>query len=71
MGSCTAALELTLRILGIGKGDEVIVSAYTYTASAAAIAHVGAKIIMVDTSAESFLIDPEKVAEAITEKQRL
>lgn len=70
LGSCTAALELTLRILGIGKGDEVIVSAYTYTASAAAIAHVGAKIIMVDTSAESFLIDPEKVAEAITEKTK-
>lgn len=70
LGSCTAALELTLRILGIGEGDEVIVSAYTYTASASAIAHVGAKIVMVDTSEESFLIDPEKVAQAINERTK-
>ena len=70
LGSCTSALELTLRILGIGEGDEVIVSAYTYTASAAVIAHLGAKIVMVDTSEESFLIDPEKIAEAITERTK-
>ncbi len=70
LGSCTAALETTLRILGIGEGDEVIVSAYTYTASASVIAHVGAKIVMVDTSPESFLIDPQKVAEAITERTK-
>lgn len=70
LGSCTAALETTLRILGIGEGDEVIVSAYTYTASASVIAHIGAKIVMVDTSPESFLIDPQKVAEAITERTK-
>lgn len=70
LGSCTSSLELTLRILGIGEGDEVIVPAYTYTASAACIAHVGAKIVMVDTSPDSFLIDPEKVADAITENTK-
>ncbi len=70
LGSCTAALELTLRILGIGEGDEVIVSAYTYTASAAVIAHVGAKIVMVDTAPESFLIDPKKIEDAITERTK-
>lgn len=70
LGSCTSALETTLRILGIGEGDEVIVPAYTYTASAACVAHVGAKIIMVDTSPESFLIDPDRIAEAITERTK-
>lgn len=70
LGSCTAALETTLRILGIGEGDEVIVSAYTYTASAAVISHIGAKIVMVDTAPESFLIDPEKLENAITEKTK-
>lgn len=70
LGSCTSALEMTLRILGIGEGDEVIVPAYTYTASAACVAHVGAKIVMVDTSPESFLIDPDKIAEAITERTK-
>ena len=67
LGSCTSSLELTLRILGIGEGDEVIVPAYTYTASAACIAHVGARIVMVDTSPDSFLLDPERVAHAITD----
>ena len=47
LNSATAALELTLRILGVGPGDEVITSAYTYTASAAVIHHVGAKIVLV------------------------
>ena len=63
-------MELTLRILGIGEGDEVIVPAYTYTASAACIAHVGARIVMVDTSPDSFLIDPERVADAVTENTK-
>lgn len=49
MNSATAALEMTLRLLGIGPGDEVITSAYTYTASASVIDHVGAKIVLVDT----------------------
>ena len=70
LGSCTSALELTLRILGIGEGDEVIVPAYTYTASASCIAHTGAKIVMVDTAPESFLIDPAEVAKAITPKTK-
>lgn len=70
LNSATAALELTLRILGIGEGDEVITSAYTYTASASPIAHVGAKIILVDTQKDSIEMDYEKVAEAITEKTK-
>ena len=50
LSSCTAALEMTLRVLGIGEGDEVIVPAYTYTATASAVAHVGATIKMIDTA---------------------
>ena len=50
MNSATAAMEMTLRVLGIGPGDEVITSAYTYTASASVIHHVGAKIVLVDTA---------------------
>lgn len=68
--SCTAALELTLRLLGIGEGDEVITTAYTYTATASVIHHVGAKIVLVDTVPGSFLIDPQKVADAITERTK-
>lgn len=66
LNSATAAMELTLRILGIGPGDEVITSAYTYTASASVIDHVGAKIILVDTAPDSFEMDYEKLANAIT-----
>lgn len=68
--SCTSALELTLRLLGIGEGDEVITTAYTYTATASVIHHVGAKIVLVDTAPGSFLIDPQKVAQAITERTK-
>lgn len=71
LSSCTASLELTLRLLGVGEGDEVITTAYTYTATAAVIAHVGAKIVFVDTAPESFLIDPDKVARAITERTKV
>lgn len=70
LNSATASLELTLRILGIGEGDEVITSSYTYTASASPIAHVGAKIVLVDTQKDSFEIDYEKLASAITEKTK-
>lgn len=49
LNSATAAEELNLRILGIGEGDEVIVPAYTYTATAAAVIHVGAKVIFIDS----------------------
>lgn len=71
LSSCTAALETALRMLGVGEGDEVITSAYTYTATAAVIAHVGAKIVFVDTAPESFLIDCDKVAAAITERTKV
>jgi len=70
LNSATAAMELTLRILGIGPGDEVITSAYTYTSSASVIDHVGAKIILVDTASESFEMDYEKLADAITENTK-
>lgn len=71
LNSATAALEMTLRVLGVGPGDEVITSAYTYTASASVIDHVGAKIVLVDVAPGSFHIDPEKIAQAITEKTKV
>ena len=70
LNSATAAMELSLRILGIGPGDEVITSAYTYTASASVIDHVGAKIVLVDCLPDSVLIDPEAVRNAITDKTK-
>jgi dTDP-4-amino-4,6-dideoxygalactose transaminase len=70
LNSATAAMELTLRILGIGPGDEVITSAYTYTASASIIDHVGAKIVLVDTAPDSFEMDYSKLADAITNKTK-
>ncbi|MFS0614946.1 DegT/DnrJ/EryC1/StrS family aminotransferase [Lederbergia ruris] len=70
LNSATASMELTLRILGIGPGDEVITSAYTYTASASIIEHVGAKIVLVDTAPDSYEMDYEKLADAITEKTK-
>lgn len=70
LNSATAALELTLRVLGIGEGDEVITSSYTYTASASPIAHVGAKIVLVDTQKDSFEMDYEKLADAINENTK-
>ncbi|KRE57717.1 DegT/DnrJ/EryC1/StrS family aminotransferase [Paenibacillus sp. Soil750] len=70
LNSATAAMELTLRILGIGVGDEVITSAYTYTATASIIDHVGAKIVLVDTAVDSFEMDYDKLADAITEKTK-
>ena len=71
LNSATAVLELTLRILGVGPGDEVITTAYTYTSSASVIYHVGAKIMMVDTAPDSFEIDYGKLADAITEKTKV
>lgn len=70
LSSATAALELNLRILGIGEGDEVIVPAYTYTASASPIVHVGAKIVFVDSQTDSFQMDYDKLSQAITEKTK-
>lgn len=71
LNSATAALEVTLRILGVGAGDEVITSAYTYTASASVIEHVGAKIVLVDTAIDSYEMDYEKLEEAITDKTKV
>lgn len=70
LNSATAAMELTLRILGIGPGDEVITSAYTYTATASVIHHVGAKIILVDTDEDSYEISYDKIADAITKNTK-
>ena len=70
MNSATACMEMTLRLLGVGPGDEVITSAYTYTASASVIDHVGAKIVMVDTAKDSYEMDYDQLAEAITEKTK-
>lgn len=70
LNSATAAMEMTLRLLGIGEGDEVITSAYTYTASASVIHHVGAKIVLVDTGKDSFHMDYDAIADAITEKTK-
>lgn len=66
LNSATACMELTLRLLGIGKGDEVIVPAYTYTATASVVDHVGAKIVMIDTANDSFEMDYDKLVGAIT-----
>ncbi|MBQ7059502.1 MAG: DegT/DnrJ/EryC1/StrS family aminotransferase [Firmicutes bacterium] len=70
LNSATAAMELTLHVLGIGPGDEVLVPAYTYTASCSVICHVGATPVMVDISKDSFEMDYDRMAEAITEKTK-
>lgn len=70
LNSATACLEVTLRIMGIGPGDEVITTAYTYTASCSCICHTGATPVLVDTIPGSFEMDPQKVEAAITEKTK-
>jgi len=70
LNSATAAEELNFRICGIGEGDEVIVPAYTYTASASAAIHCGAKVIFVDSQKDSTEMDYDKAAEAITTKTK-
>ena len=70
LNSATAALELGLRLFEIGEGDEVIVPAYTYTASASVVEHVGAKLVLVDVEAGTFHFDYDKLAEAITDKTK-
>lgn len=69
--SATACLEAILRILGVGPGDEVITSAYTYTATASPVCHVGAKLVFVDTKPDSYEMDYEKLAEAINENTKV
>ena len=70
LSSATAAEELILRLLGIGEGDEVIVPAYTYTASVSAAVHVGAKVVFVDSQPDCVEMDYDKMEAAITEKTK-
>lgn len=70
LNSATSGIELILRILGIGIEDEVIVPAYTYTASASVIEHVGAKIVFVDTAKDSFEMNYEDLEKIITDKTK-
>ena len=70
LNSATAALELSLRVLGIGPGDEVITSAYTYTASASVVEHVGAKLVLVDTAKDSLEMDYAALEHKINERTR-
>lgn len=70
LNSATAAEELNLRVLGIGEGDEVIVPAYTYTSTASAVIHVGAKIIFVDSQKDNVEMDYDALEKAITEKTK-
>ena len=70
LNSQTACAEMALRVLGIQPGDEVITSAYTYTASASVIAHLGAKIVLIDTQKDNLEMDYEAVEAAITEKTK-
>lgn len=68
--SQTACAEMALRILGIGEGDEIITSAYTYTASASTICHVGAKVILIDTKPDSLEMDYEQLEKAINQNTK-
>ena len=70
LNSQTACAEMALRVLGIGEGDEVIVPAYTYTASASVVCHVGAKLVLIDSQTDSPEMDYDKVAAAINEKTK-
>lgn len=70
LNSATAALELNLRVLGIGEGDQVIVPAYTYTATASPIVHLGAEIVFVDCAKNSFQMDYDAVEKAVTDKTK-
>lgn len=70
LNSQTACAEMALNLMGVGEGDEVITSAYTYSASASVIAHVGAKIVLIDTQKDSLEMDYDALENAITEKTK-
>lgn len=70
LDSCTSALEMTLRLLGVKKGDEVIVPAYTYTATASAVCHTGAKPVIIDCAPNSIQMDYEKLPYLITTRTK-
>lgn len=69
--SATASMEMALRLLGVGPGDEVITTAYTYTASASVVCHVGAKLVLVDTAPNSYEMDYEQLDAVITEHTKV
>ncbi len=71
LNSATAAMEMALRLIGVGPDDEVIVPAYTYTATASVPQHVGCKVVMVDSQKDNVEMDYDKLAEAITEKTKV
>ena len=71
LNSATAAMEMALRLIGVGPEDEVIVPAYTYTATASVTQHVGCKVVMVDSQKDSVEMDYDKLAEAITEHTKV
>lgn len=71
LNSATACMELALRVLGVGEGDEVIVPAYTYTATASVVCHVGARPVIVDCAQGSFQMDYDRLADAITERTKV
>lgn len=71
LNSATACMEMALRVLGVGPGDEVIVPAYTYTATASVVCHVGAKLVMVDTAPGSFEMDYDRLADVINERTKV
>ena len=71
LNSQTACAEMALRVLGIGPGDEVIVPAYTYTATASVVCHVGAKLVMVDIQPDSLEMDYDQLEAAITENTKV
>lgn len=70
LNSATACAEMALRVLGIGLGDEVITTAYTYTASASVVCHVGAKLVLVDVQPDSYEMDYDLLEQAITERTK-
>jgi len=70
VNSCTAALHLSLIALGIGKGDEVITTPYTFASTANVIIHVGAKPVFVDIKMDTYNIDPEKIRKAVTPRTK-
>lgn len=70
LNSATACLEMILRVFEIGPGDEVIVPAYTYTASASPVCHIGAKLVIVDSAPDTYEMDYDRLADAITERTK-
>ena len=71
LNSATASMEMALHLLGVGPGDEVIVPAYTYTATASVVQHVGAKVVMVDSQKDCVEMDYSQLADAITERTKV